>query len=97
MVWRADEHYRLRGKAGEVLGSMTGVRIGEGTFRCGGFHSTRARARGGTPLGALDIYIAPPPLEAWGAVKVRRNVRSNGDLKWHSEAARRVSRSQVAQ
>ena len=24
--------------------------------------------RGGTPLGALDIYIAPPPLEAWGAV-----------------------------
>ena len=24
--------------------------------------------RGGTPLGASDIYIAPPPLEAWGAV-----------------------------
>ena len=35
---------------------------------CGGFHTTRARMRGGTPLGALDIYIAPPPLEAWGAV-----------------------------
>ena len=35
---------------------------------CGGFHTTRARLRGGTPLGALDIYIAPPPLEAWGAV-----------------------------
>jgi hypothetical protein len=24
--------------------------------------------RGGTPLGALDICIAPPPLEAWGAL-----------------------------
>ena len=35
---------------------------------CGGFHTTRARKRGGTPLGASDIYIAPPPLEAWGAV-----------------------------
>ena len=37
---------------------------------CGGFHTTRARMRGGTPLGALDICIAPPPLEAWGAVIV---------------------------
>ena len=34
---------------------------------CGGFHTTRARVRGGAPLGASDIYIAPPPLEAWGA------------------------------
>ena len=36
-------------------------------FECGGFHTTRARMRGGTPLGALDICIAPPPREAWGA------------------------------
>ena len=35
---------------------------------CGGFHTTRARVRGGTPLGALDICIAPPPLEALGAL-----------------------------
>ena len=37
---------------------------------CGGFHTTRARVRGGAPHGASDIYIAPPPLEAWGAVLV---------------------------
>ena len=41
-----------------------------GAPSCGGFHTTRARVRGGTPLGALDTYIAPPPLEAWGAVLV---------------------------
>ena len=38
---------------------------------CGGFHTTRARLRGGTSLSALDIYKAPPPLEAWGAVARR--------------------------
>ena len=43
---------------------------------CGGFHTTRARMRGGTPLGALDIYIAPPPLEAWGAVLSRSRLPS---------------------
>ena len=41
--------------------------MGAHTF-CGGFHTTRARCAGWYPLGALDIYIAPPPLEAWGAV-----------------------------
>ena len=32
----------------------------------GDFHTTRARHARWYPRGALDIYIPPPPLEAWG-------------------------------
>jgi hypothetical protein len=33
----------------------------------GGFpHHQSLHAQGGTPRGASDIYIPPPPLEAWG-------------------------------
>ena len=34
----------------------------------GAFHTT-GRLRRGTPLGALDMFKVPPPLEAWGTVE----------------------------
>ena len=42
---------------------------GQTSLTCGGFHTT-GRSRRGAPLGALDFYRAPPPLEAWGASPV---------------------------
>ena len=54
--------------AGTCIASARGSSGNAYRDECGGFHITRARMRGGTPLGALDIYKAPPPLEAWGAV-----------------------------
>ena len=66
---------------------------------CGGFHTTRARMRGGTPLGALDIYIAPPPLEAWGAVTARVptkvNPRVAAALKWGPKEESNLHRPQA--
>ena len=59
-AWRGTEKQE-RGREGMCSS-------GTAHLGCGGFHTTRARLRGGTPLGALDIYIAPPPLAAWGAV-----------------------------
>ena len=62
---------------------------------CGGFHATRARVRGGAPLGASDIYIAPPPLEAWGAVLVLQPSRPQQPTRTfqqlHRECARVVA------
>ena len=37
---------------------------------CGGISTPpEPTKRGGTPRGASDIYIPPPPLEAWGGVE----------------------------
>ena len=46
---------------------MEGTRSGVEKHRVWGISTPPELAmRGGTPRGALDIYIPPPPLEAWG-------------------------------
>ena len=44
----------------------------------GGFpHHQSLHAQGGTPRGASDIFIPPPPLEAWGGAAQQNRRRAN--------------------
>jgi hypothetical protein len=73
-------HSRARVGQGTV-GSGEGSEAGRAARTFAGVSTPPEPAkRGGTRIGASDICIAPPPLEAWGAVLVREGVDGTGSV-----------------
>ena len=75
-------HHPLRGAvAGRGVESGGNAKLGVEKHRaCGGISTPPEPAkRGGTPRGASDICIPPPPLEAWGGAAIRNHDKTGAE------------------